>query len=340
MARGLKSGLELAAETLGHAWQSLRRRKIARRLSVQVVLSAVFCFKFKSFQDLSSQVNGKNGGHGPTAQLHVARGIESGLELAVGVMLLVQESQQRLKIAFWPIVQVDFSPTFLSWIFFLHMSDFFFPNVLMVSFVSPVFSISTLNYFNLCCQLVWSACQHQIAYILKFCIKQLLRGMSFLIWRFRLEIFTDIHSSYTQSMARMGWMGPMLDFVWQGNQNQGSSLQQKWWFLSGRAHRHQILPCGRLSRLCLLQNSLFIGPKSYHCLPCSVSHWLLLLRLSVSNTHLKSVILTLSQSYWCDSCLQRYQLSIIQTFQLQLILTTLLKSFNLLLVFCRHPVFI
>ena len=91
-------------------------------------------------------------------------------------MLLVQESQQRLKIAFWPIVQVDFSPTFLSWIFFLHMSDFFFPNVLIVSFVSPVFSISTLNYFNLCCQLVWSACQHQIAYILIFCIKQQLRG--------------------------------------------------------------------------------------------------------------------------------------------------------------------
>ena len=100
MARGPKSGLELAAETLGHAWQSLRRRKIARRLSVQVVLSAVFCFKFKSFQDLSSQVNGKNGGHGPTAQLHVARGIESGLELAVEVMVLVRESQQRPKIAF------------------------------------------------------------------------------------------------------------------------------------------------------------------------------------------------------------------------------------------------
>ena len=73
--------------------------------------------------------------------------------------------------------------------FFLHMSAFFFPNVLIVSFVSPVFSISTLNYFNLCCQLVWSACQHQIAYILKFCIKQLLRGMSFLIWRFRLRDF-------------------------------------------------------------------------------------------------------------------------------------------------------
>ena len=99
MARGLKSGLELAAETLGHAWQSLRRRKIARRPSVQVVFSAFFCF-LTTFQDLSSQVNGKNGGHGPTAQLHVARGTGSGLELAVGVMLLVQESQQRLKIAF------------------------------------------------------------------------------------------------------------------------------------------------------------------------------------------------------------------------------------------------
>ena len=62
-------------------------------------LFCIFLF-LTSFQDLSSQVNGKNGGHGPTAQLHVARGTESGLELAVGVMLLVQESQQRLKIAF------------------------------------------------------------------------------------------------------------------------------------------------------------------------------------------------------------------------------------------------
>ena len=55
---------------------------------------------FTSFQVLSSQANGKNGGPGPTAQLHVARGIESGLELAVEVTVLVQESQQRPKIAF------------------------------------------------------------------------------------------------------------------------------------------------------------------------------------------------------------------------------------------------
>ena len=62
----------------------------------------LFCsFLFlTSLQDLSSQVNGKNGGPGPTAQQHVARGTESGLELAVEVMVLVQESQERPKIAF------------------------------------------------------------------------------------------------------------------------------------------------------------------------------------------------------------------------------------------------
>ena len=58
-------------------------------------------------------------------------------------------------------------------------------------------------------------------------------------------------------MAKMGWMGPMLNFVWQGNQNQGSSLQQKWWVMSRRAHGQQRLPSGRLSRFCILQCSLF-----------------------------------------------------------------------------------
>ena len=57
-------------------------------------------FSVTSFQALSSQADGKNGVPGPTAQLHVARGIESGLELAVEVMVLVWESQQRPKIAF------------------------------------------------------------------------------------------------------------------------------------------------------------------------------------------------------------------------------------------------
>ena len=60
-------------------------------------------------------------------------------------------------------------------------------------------------------------------------------------------------------MAKMGWMGPVLNFVWQGNQNQGSSLQQKWWVMSRRAHGQQRLPSGRLSRFCFLQ--------------CSLSYW-------------------------------------------------------------------
>ena len=60
-------------------------------------------------------------------------------------------------------------------------------------------------------------------------------------------------------MAKMGWMGPMLNFVWQGNQNQGSSLQQKWWVMSRRAHGQQRLPSSRLSRFCFLQ--------------CSLSYW-------------------------------------------------------------------
>ena len=81
---------------------------------------------FTSFQVLSSQANGKNGGPGPTAQQHVTRGIESGPELALGVMVLVQESQQRPKIALGISVQVAFSkyvfyflipPVFLSLLF-------------------------------------------------------------------------------------------------------------------------------------------------------------------------------------------------------------------------------
>ena len=43
--------------------------------------------------------------NGPTAQFHVAMGPKSGLELAVEFTVLVQESGQRPKIAFWISVQ-------------------------------------------------------------------------------------------------------------------------------------------------------------------------------------------------------------------------------------------
>ena len=52
-----------------------------------------------------SKANGKDGVNGPTAQFHVAMGPKSGLELVVGVAVLVQESGQRPKIAFWISVQ-------------------------------------------------------------------------------------------------------------------------------------------------------------------------------------------------------------------------------------------
>ena len=42
---------------------------------------------------------------GPTAPFHVAMEPESGLELALEVRVLVQESGQRPKIAFWISVQ-------------------------------------------------------------------------------------------------------------------------------------------------------------------------------------------------------------------------------------------
>ena len=81
--KGLKSGLELVLEVLGHAKERLQRPKIAFWLNV--------CRK----------ANGKNGAHGPYAQQHVARGLKSGLELAVEDLGLVQEERiQRLKFAF------------------------------------------------------------------------------------------------------------------------------------------------------------------------------------------------------------------------------------------------
>ena len=43
--------------------------------------------------------------NGPSAPVHVAMGPKSGLELAVEVMVLVQGSGQRPKIAFWISVQ-------------------------------------------------------------------------------------------------------------------------------------------------------------------------------------------------------------------------------------------
>ena len=51
------------------------------------------------------QANGRGGVNGPTAPFHVAMGPKSGLELAVEVMVLVQGSGQRPKIAFWISVQ-------------------------------------------------------------------------------------------------------------------------------------------------------------------------------------------------------------------------------------------
>ena len=78
------------------------------------------------------------------------------------------------------------------------------------------------------------------------------------------------HSSYAQPMAKMGRMGPMLNFMRKGNQNQGSSLQQKWWVLSRKANRDQKLPRGRLSRLRYLHYSFF--SESNHYLALSITH--------------------------------------------------------------------
>ena len=81
--KGLKSGLELVLEVLGHVKERLQRPKIAFWLNV------------------CRPANGKNGAHGPCAQQHVARGLKSGLGLAVEDLGLVQEKRiQRRKFAF------------------------------------------------------------------------------------------------------------------------------------------------------------------------------------------------------------------------------------------------
>ena len=51
----------------------------------------------------------------------------------------------------------------------------------------------------------------------------------------------------------MGSMGSVFDYLWQRNSNQGSSLQQKWRFVSRRTNRDQRLPCGWVARVSLLQ---------------------------------------------------------------------------------------
>ena len=80
--RGLKSGLELVLDVLGHVKEKLQRPKIVFWLSVK------------------ERANGKNGAHGPCAQQHVAKELKSGQELVVGDLGLVQERLQRPKAAF------------------------------------------------------------------------------------------------------------------------------------------------------------------------------------------------------------------------------------------------
>ena len=100
VTRGLKSGLELAVEDLGHVWERAQRQKIAGRQSVQVVNFCVFNNSyFTKFQDLSRRANGKTGDDGPNAQQHVARDTESELELAMDLRVLVMESQQSTNAA-------------------------------------------------------------------------------------------------------------------------------------------------------------------------------------------------------------------------------------------------
>ena len=85
VAKDLKSGLEHVLDLLGHVMERLQREKIA-----------IWCLP-----NVASQANGKHGAHGPCAQQHVARGLKSGLDLAVEDLGLVQEKKlQRRKIAF------------------------------------------------------------------------------------------------------------------------------------------------------------------------------------------------------------------------------------------------
>ena len=72
----LKSGPELVLDVMGHVKERLQRPKTVVWLGVK------------------EQANGKNGVHGPCAQQHVARGLKSGLDLAVEDLGLVQERRQ------------------------------------------------------------------------------------------------------------------------------------------------------------------------------------------------------------------------------------------------------
>ena len=85
---GPKSGLELAVEVTVLVQESGQRPKIAFWKSAQ-----------------SSKANGKNGVHGLSVRLLVARELESGLGLAAKMTVRVQENQQRPKIVFWISVQ-------------------------------------------------------------------------------------------------------------------------------------------------------------------------------------------------------------------------------------------
>ena len=76
MERGLKSGLELAPDVMGHVKERLQRPKTVVWLGVK------------------EQANGKNGVPGQCAQQHVAKEPKSGLELAVEDLGLVQERRQ------------------------------------------------------------------------------------------------------------------------------------------------------------------------------------------------------------------------------------------------------
>ena len=59
-------------------------------------------------------------------------------------------------------------------------------------------------------------------------------------------------------MARMGRLVRMLQFLWQGVENQGSGLQRKSKILSRRICRDQRVLCNCVSRLFPLHSSLFL----------------------------------------------------------------------------------
>ena len=77
-------------------------------LQIEIELIEVVDCRWQSIIPISqeSRANGKNGVNGPFAQLLVARGLKSGLELAVETLGLVWERAQRLKTARRKSVQV------------------------------------------------------------------------------------------------------------------------------------------------------------------------------------------------------------------------------------------